>query len=243
MFNVLNYATSKQPFNFGNALKFDGVNDYVDCGIINEVRNTPKLTVSVWVKPVSITSSLNSVVGNYSYTPRQSGWLVSLQNDDILFWHATSTSDGGNNLTKFNNCLTAGVWQHIFITYDGTGLVVKCYVNGVDITNKTQTGSIPATLPNNTGSVLIGQFLGLGRWMNGIMDENALWGNVVGTAQNAIDLYNSGNGALASDIIASPTAYWRMNEADGATTLTDETGNYNGTLNNFITPPAYFIPH
>ena len=227
---------------FKRALEFDGTDDYVDCGIINEVRNTSKLTVSVWVKPVSITSTLYSVVGNYSYTPRQAGWNVSLQGDDIVFWHSTSTTDGGGNLTKFNNCLTAGVWQHIFITYDGTGSVVKCYVNGVDITNKTQTGSIPATLPNNTGSVLMGQFLGLGRWMDGIMDENALWGNVVGTAQNAIDLYNSGNGALASDVIASPTAYWRMDESGTDQTAIDSSGNgNNGTLNNFPSSGMWVI--
>ena len=67
------------------------------------------------------------------------------------------------------------------------------------------------------------------------MDEAAVWESSVATQQNVTDLYNSGNGALASDIIASPTAYYRMNESGTDTTATDETGNYNGTLNNFPT--------
>ena len=75
------------------------------------------------------------------------------------------------------------------------------------------------------------------------MDEIAVWNGVSATAQNAVDLYNSGNGALASSIIPNPTAYWRLNESGTDTIAIDSGGSgSDGTLNNFPTS-GMWIPH
>ena len=55
-----------------------------------------------------------------------------------------------------------------------------------------------------------------------MLDEVAIWNGTGATAQNAADLYNSGNGALASSIIPNPTAYWRFDESGTDIVLTDE---------------------
>lgn len=142
-----------------------------------------------------------------------------------------------NNIADFTvPSMVTNVWYHIGITYK-SGVGTRLYFNGVEST----TGLI-AGVQNY-------KFDEIGRYATGvingskIIDEVATW-NTTLSATDLANLYNSGNGDFATNYSpANLIAYWRCNEADGATTLTDEQGTYNGTLNNFSTPPAYFIPH
>jgi hypothetical protein len=78
----------------------------------------------------------------------------------------------------------------------------------------------------------------------GELDEVAVWTSVAGTGQNAIDLYNNSNGALASSVIPSPNRYYRFNES-GADLVAIDSGSdsQNGTLINFTRPPEFWVPH
>lgn len=46
-------ATAGVPGKFGNALSFDGVNDYVDCGNDASLDITTAITIEAWVYPKS----------------------------------------------------------------------------------------------------------------------------------------------------------------------------------------------
>jgi len=48
---------------FGNALSFDGVNDYVDCGSSSSLDFTTNVTIEAWVYPES-TDLLQMIVDN-----------------------------------------------------------------------------------------------------------------------------------------------------------------------------------
>jgi len=64
-----------------------------------------------------------------------------------------------------------------------------------------------------------------GQWTcDGRYDEIAIWGTTSGTAANATDLWNSGNGKNATDVIPNPTAYWTFNELNGSV-IDDQSGN------------------
>jgi len=137
--------------------------------------------------------------------------------------------------------ITPSIWNHIVCVYDGTlaSNNIILYING------NQTG----TPDNFTGNVnltstdlLIGDSP-FGNNANAIFDEFAFWNTPLSSADIS-SLWASGDGDFANNYSpANLQVYYRCNEEGAATTLIDETGNHNGTLNNFSTPPAYFIPH
>jgi hypothetical protein len=94
-------------------------------------------------------------------------------------------------------------------------------------------GVIGTTINSPTEHLVIGAYWNGTTNKFGRMDETAIWNGTAATQQNITDLYNNGNGALASSIIANPTAYWRFNESGADIILTDETTNYPGDLINF----------
>ena len=210
------------PFSFGNALKPDGFNDLVSIPSGGIAVGSNDFTISFWVK-VNWAFSINVLRGVGSFDISQT---VIAINDTLTGRNFTIPSQPNDT------------WIHVFFAFDFSAQKGRVWVDGVE----SSTGNITVRLNNCTFDELINQNApALAR--DFAIDEIAIWRGELGTPQNAIDLYNSGNGTLASDVIPSPLAYWRCNEADGALELVDETGTYNGTLTNFSTPPAYFIPH
>jgi hypothetical protein len=216
------------PFSFGNALQFDGVNDFVSFTPITFTTGT----ISFWFRTRD--TNYNRVASadgatNFSYINPRVGFNTVLVR-----------INSNNNQLFFNDpiFMVINTWYHLMITFNGTSS--NLYVNG------------QASSSNPFAYVTAGQSFSMDRfgrlwattnYSNFDLDEFGVISGVEGTSQNAIDLYNSGNGANFETVMGSSTAYWRCNEVDGATTLVDEQGTYNGTLTNFSTPPAYFIPH
>jgi hypothetical protein len=220
------------PFSFGNALQFDGVDDYVNTGL-NTFSSlfynaNGQYTLSFWVKPNSISNypvlfSSSLTTGNL--------FLELGNNTNTLYWGSAS---GFRTYSAVGFSLSS--WNHFTITKTGLGNNGDIYLNGTLLSN--YTGSI-LDIANINLSLLIGKYVSGSLNINGVMDETAIWNGVSATAQNALDLYNSGNGALASSIIPNPTAYWRFDESAADIILTDETTNYPADLINFTLPGAW----
>ena len=224
------------PFSFGNALQFDGVDDYV-----NTASNTfsslfynanGEYTLSFWVKPYSIS---NYPVLFSSSTTNGNLFLELGNSTSTLYWGSA------NGFRTYSGVgFSVGNWNHFTITKTGLGDNGDIYLNGALLPN--YTGSI-LDIANINLSLLIGKYVSGSLNINGVMDEVCIWNGVSATAQNAVDLYNSGNGALASSIISNPTAYWRLNESGTDTIAIDSGGSGNdGTLTNFPTS-GMWIPH
>ena len=205
----------------GNALKFDGVNDFVSLSPIT--LSSAGFTISFWNKGGSQVGVFGDNGTGYLQLVNTNGGVTinTLLGLPYLIF---------NNPVRDNN-----TWYNYVITSDNN--IMRCYVNSVESTS----GGL------STGGVKSGSITKIGArgsiaFINGNMDEVAMW-DVALTTEQISNLYNSGNGDYAANY--SPEnllAYWRCNEVDGATTLVDEQGTYNGTLNGFDTPP-YFIPH
>jgi hypothetical protein len=128
---------------FGAPRKFDGTDDYVDCGNDSSLDITDAITIEAWVKSaLSVVyylfcRGLANNDGYYSYI-RGTG--------EIGF----KTNQSGSNQTTESSAgtLTADEWQHIIITRDGaTG---KIYLNGQEISYKIQDShSDPVTSGRN----------------------------------------------------------------------------------------------
>lgn len=219
-FGMIVGSSGSEPFSFGNALQFDGTDDFVNFSTII----LSSYSFSCWIKPIGNTYIIS---GNGS--GNGVAYIAILPSPNAIIVRVGATF----NYSTFAS-ITDNVWQHLFVRYDGSEINV--YINGVAATNNplARTGSVDFDR--------LGRLYSLSAYYDQVLDEVAIWNTDIGNQSS--NLYNSGNGDYATNYSpANLIAYWRCNETDGATTLTDEQGNYDGTLNNFSTPPAYFIPH
>jgi len=155
---------------FGKALRFDGVDDYVDCGN-RLIYNLETFSLVAWVKDVTdinqhqavitkgegTTMSFNLMIyrNGHAYYPRKA---VVVFNDGSSYFDVASTTDIGGETG----------WFFLVGTYDGSAL--KIYVNGVE-ENSRSTTATPAT---TSEKLIIGARDNEGTlecYMNGIIDE------------------------------------------------------------------------
>jgi hypothetical protein len=228
-----------KQFDFGNSLKFDGTNDSVTTGG-SIGNNATKLTFSFWAKRPS--NGVNTNIG--SLTASNNGWWFNWYTDNNMY---ISFRNSSTNSAYVSNTVNVGEWVHILVVYDGTEAASndRCsmYVNGVE-QSLIFSGTQPTSLSSTAGDNFELGSLGGGFFAPGEMDEVAVWAGVAGTGQNALDLYNNSNGALASSVIPSPNRYYRLNES-GADLVAIDSGidSQNGTLINFTRPPEFWVPH
>jgi len=135
-------------------------------------------TVECWVYP-------SGVVGNQylfeKYTAATSpGWMIYM-GDQKLYGILNNTSSGGHRVTwhTSDNVLSAGSWQHIAVTYDGSGQgssdgVIVC-INGTKKTLTIGDDNIDADM-NNSQPLQIGSAAGSSGF-TGWMDEIAIYNN------------------------------------------------------------------
>jgi hypothetical protein len=197
-------------FEFGNALDFDGSDDFVDFPTLTLTGNS---TISFWYKPASFGGVILSspTAGGASYIKTNSSTVVAI-------------AINGAGGTRTVPTMSTSNWYHFMITNNG-GLNFRLYLNGVD------EGSNGVT-SGDWEIGLLGKRWDSTLYADGIIDELAMWTSTIGTAQDASDLYNGGVGDLPSDVIASPDRYYKLNSTSGTTAI-DEIDSSDGTLNNF----------
>lgn len=225
-------------FSFGNSLLTDGIDDFVTIGEVTEFISASSCTISYWmdVATAQVCPMGKSAINNARFE-------VLKFSDNNLYFVINSGTTGNFGSVSYVPYL--GTQAHIVAIFDGslTGNVnrAKVYINGVQ-QSLTFSGTIPSTTSaeatwelNRNSSFGIG--LGAAQYNEVAIFQSAL------TSADVAELYNSGNGFNANELTSGniPLIYYRCNENDGETTLVDTNGNYNGTLNNFSTPPAYFV--
>jgi len=208
-------------FEFGNALKFDGADDYV--GPNTDISNLNDVSLSCWIKneesPAYI--MLLGVVGlNYFFAARMHLGVFKFTGSGIFKSHTTTIP------------ATTEEWFHIGVIQSGNN--ISYYHNGVLLTTLTS--------PLKRSDIdLIGRF-NVGLPYKGLLDEYVWWDSALTDAQMK-NQYNLGAGNFA-DADVTPLVYYSCNQVDGTTPLVNDGSggsSYNGTLNNFATP--YFVPH
>ena len=215
---IINSYKYGVPFSFGNALDFDGVDDIVTFSAIS-LDLTDGYTVSFWVK----LNSFNSVI------------FQGTSSTDYIFINSSSSvrvrDDVNDRTFNFASAMATGTWHHVLLSVNSSNQG-RCYIDGVESTSGALTLS----------SAL--EFIQLSRVnfeLDGAIDEIAIWDNATATAGNVASLYNSGSGALASDVIASPNRYYRCDSSSGTTLIDEGTDGANGTLSNFS--GTYWVAH
>jgi hypothetical protein len=192
------WATGK----YGQGVTLDGVNDYVSMGDNTNFTLNPAQSYS-W----------SGWVRNNNFNQWSTLWSQTLNASNYFYFYAHTSTDaeagpvtngisvywysGTNKLVVHsnNNVLTAGVWSNVAVTYDASVAQANrftIYVNGIDVTNRTDVvsaGTIAVIDPTN---IRIGSNQPYGEYLNGSVDEIRYYRRLISVAEIVSDM-NTGN--------------------------------------------------
>jgi hypothetical protein len=182
----------------GQALSFDGINDYVTMGDVAALQfeRTNSFSVSVWVKTTTATITPNAAItGKALSTAPYSGYGLVIRGDvvgDPYQFGLISDALGGNGVLVHVPRPVNTSWQHVVATYNGTSLAsgVSVYVDGVLQSNT-------AIMDNLSSSILTSSHFNVGSIDNsntfafnsGSIDDVRIYNRVL-TANEVKQLYN-----------------------------------------------------
>lgn len=214
----------------GQALDFDGTNDYVEIPY-NTILANP-LSVEVWVKIKALSTYEAIVSSGRNSAGIAQGFALHVLNGKWVLYVANGTTPP---LLLTGPSVTLNTWTHLAATYNPITHDVVLYVNGAQAATQNITIDPNPSYPirigagNNEGSPAF--------FLNGQIDDVRFWGKTLSPAEIAANMYKQFDGT-ESDLIA----YYSFNEgiANGdntspaVNTLNDlAPGHFNGTLYNF----------
>ncbi|MBC8471557.1 MAG: DUF5050 domain-containing protein [Planctomycetes bacterium] len=158
------------PGNIGGCLRFDGDNDYVDCGDDESLNITDEITLSAWVWHEAF---MIGQIERY-ITVRPEIAVIRKESDERL--HFYINTDGSFRHLRVGGVLTEGYWYHVAGTWDG--ITQRLYLDGVEIDNQTP------------GGVLWGTFSGVhissgGESLNGLLDDVRIYNRALSAGEIA----------------------------------------------------------
>jgi hypothetical protein len=123
----------------------------------NDALDPTAITISAWINPVAATGNFVNKGDNLGYRFRTLSGSTTVQFLD---------RGGTNTLTSTANSITPGIWQHVSVTGDSSGL--KIYINGV----LNNSNAVAYGGPNTAVNLIMGYYNAPGtEAYNGSMDN------------------------------------------------------------------------
>ncbi|MHC4640680.1 MAG: LamG-like jellyroll fold domain-containing protein [Planctomycetota bacterium] len=199
----------------GTALRFDGVDDYVDCGNSDSLYLEDEgFTVGAWVK---LNSSLNNrwLVAKGAWgNDRNGDYWLNLHPNTRNFNFAILTSAGAYRSPQFSG--STGQWYNITGVFDGSSLAL--YVNGQSVGTPTPvTGSIAT----NDHIVQIGGEPTKHANIHGVVDEVRIYSRALTGEEIRANIHRRLSGDEPGLV-----GYWDFDEGQGQIVY-DLSGNDN----------------
>lgn len=190
-------ATWSPAGRFGNALSFDGVNDWVTVNHSPSLALTNGMTLEAWVYPRSLlgwqTAILKEQTSDYAYA-----LYVNNTDVDKPLGNVTIGSVGHSAVGRAQ--LQMNTWTHLAATYDGSTL--KLYVNGEPV-NHSASGSIASS----TGPLRFGGNAVWGEYFDGLIDEVRIYNRALTLAEIQADMNAPVDPPALSSISLSPATF------------------------------------
>jgi hypothetical protein len=202
----------------GNALHFDQVNDRILAPLGTAAGSN--VTMELWLYHEGGTGTDHLVIVNGVMGANGYAMYINTQ-------HKLCVQFNGVNTWNTNVVISANQWTHLALVITTTGFIL--YKNGVSAYSNTGTPNTPTT------NFIIGfNTVANGQPFDGMIDEVRIWN----TARTQTEIQNNMNSEIAPST-SGLALYYTFNQGiagganTGLTTLTDQTGNNNGTLTNF----------
>ena len=134
---VISGATWSPQGKYGNALSFDGVNDWVTVNATSLLNITGAITMAAWVFPTVNTGVRDILI--------KEGSNVDIYNLYARNGNSRPESNvfvgGSNRVAQGTAALAVNVWTHVAGTYDGTTL--RLFINGVQASSAPSAVRLP----------------------------------------------------------------------------------------------------
>src|SRR5262249_15307549 len=169
-------ATWTATGKYASALSFSGTSATVNIPDSAVLHLGSAMTLEAWVDPTTVSSAWRDVI---------------YKANDAYYLEATSTSGipagggtfGGAGATVYGtSAITANVWTHLAVTYDGATL--RFYVNGVMVGSQAKTGAMPAS----TTQLQIGGDSLFGQYFSGSIDEVRIYNTTLAATDIQSDM-------------------------------------------------------
>ena len=203
----------------GNALTFDGVDDYISIPDHADLRPTV-LTVSAWVKVNENPASTAHIMTSWeaTITSDGGGFTLSVTTSGLVSVQV-GRQVGSTSFAASTTVVTDDIWHHVTGTVTASEL--KIYVDGVLETTVDPLFSAVYHAANNVRIGNINTTFGGGgsNFLTGSIDDVRLYDRALSLAEIQA-IYASRNVAPPVDFVAE----WKMDS-----NLLDTTGNHNAT--------------
>lgn len=215
----------------GRATTFDGVNDYINCGVI-----TAYPSMSIFIRVKGDLNKDKNIISKYNSTGAQRSWMI---------WPGTGTgstmrviiSDDGTRIghTKdYTSSLTImdNTWHTIGFTFSAGTL--KLFVDGVEDPSPTKTtDDAIVTIFNSNQPILIGwnQESGFG-YFTGSMSDARIYNRALSQTE-IIQLYNSYRPQITQSNLQKGLVFHQT--LDSITKLKDKTPYSNSSTSANVT--------
>src|SRR3989344_494681 len=175
----------------GKALNFDGNDDLVNAGSATSLDQLPAITVSAWIYPRNVAAASDDVFSKRT-AAGASGWKFGPSSTGAGRLSFVVDYDTDLNHTSNSNVISANVWQHIAISWDGSTSAAnaRIYINGVETTYAQTTNGTTNRVSDAANPLTIGAQSDGGNPYNGLIDEVRIYNRALSAAEIQT-LYNS----------------------------------------------------
>jgi hypothetical protein len=191
----MDQQTSVVSGKLGQALNFDGVDDYIDLGNITTYDFQDKFSITAWFKasalsggPAGVCGYQYPIISNYDY-----GWQVYLADDNLLKIQKCSALACSSYFYNSTGTFQVDRWYQIALVQRASAL--ELYINGV-YDGQVSVSDLNAYY-SGTDSPFIGKSKcgGVVHYFNGAIDDVRIYNRDI-SASEIKQIYTNGSGAI-----------------------------------------------
>lgn len=171
----------------GQALKFDGVNDYIDGSGYSSMQT---FTVSAWIRAGQTSTTFDGLVDWSDSSNRRYGIGLDQTGDPVLIYLNASSLNRRREATGVN--LDDFKWHHIVGIFDGNNAIM--YVDGNPVTLGGEINDLSSA--TNATDLRIGQHTAGSFFFNGEIDEIRIYDRALST-DDVRQLYTFGSANIS----------------------------------------------
>jgi DUF1680 family protein len=174
---TLNASTTWAEGKFGNAVKLDGIKDYVSlpAGIL---ENIDDFTIAAWVN-LEATSTWSRIFDFGSGTGSNM-FLTPRSNTGTVRFAITTSGAGGEQQINSGHLVKKGLWQHIAVTRSSE--IGILYMDGVEVARNSNLTLKPSDL-GPTAANYIGKSQYEDPYLKGLVDDFRIYSRALSAAE------------------------------------------------------------